>query len=73
MRHRQFHARFDAQVFGNAPNNHAQIVRRGVAIAVQHPVQRLFAQTGLARQFLEGDFGVNQIAQHGKPLGGFAF
>ena len=36
-------------------------------------MQRLFAQASLPRQFFEGDFGVNQVAEHGKPLGGFAF
>ena len=35
---------------------------------VQHAVQRLFAQAGFTRKFLEGDSGVNQIAQAGKRL-----
>ena len=73
MAHSHFHTRFDAQVFGDAPHNHAQVARRGVAATVQHPVQRLFAQASLPRQFLESDLGVNQVAEHGKPLGSFAF
>jgi hypothetical protein len=36
-------------------------------------VQGFFAQAGMPREFLESDFGVNQVAQHRKPLGGFAF
>ena len=36
-------------------------------------MERLFAQAGLPRRFLERGFGVNQIAQGRERLGGFAF
>jgi len=61
--HRSFHARLDTEIFGDALDDHAQIARGGVASTVQHPVERLFAKTGLPRQLFERDFGVDQIAQ----------
>ena len=67
-----FHARFDAQVFGDALDDQAKIARGGVAVAMEHPVQRLFAQAGLPRQSLERDFGVDKIAKYGKTLSRFA-
>src|SRR2546423_13050829 len=63
-----FHARFDAQVFGDALDDQAKIARGGVAVAMEHPVQRLFTQAGLPRQFFERDLRVNQIAKYGKTL-----
>ena len=38
-----FHARFDAQVLGDAAHNHPQVARRRIAATVEHPVERLFA------------------------------
>src|ERR1700693_3225337 len=49
------HAGFDAQVFGDAFGNQAENARGGIAPAGEHPVQRLFPQAGLAREFLERD------------------
>jgi type III restriction enzyme len=49
-------------VIGDALDDDTQVARGGVAPSVEHLVQRLFAQAGLPSQFLERDFGVNQIA-----------
>src|SRR5258706_13721441 len=59
---RHFYARFNAEVFGDAFDDQTQVARRRVAAAIQHPVQCFLTQAGLPRQFLEGDFGVNQVA-----------
>lgn len=68
-----FYVWADAQILGDTPHNDAQVARCWVAIAIQHSVERLFAQAGLPRQFFECDFGVNQIPEYGKTFGGFAF
>src|SRR5213592_2935387 len=60
---RHFHARLDAQVFGDALDDDAQVARGRVALAIEHPVQGLFAQARLARQLLERDLSMDQIAQ----------
>lgn len=49
LRHCQFHARLDLQIFGDAPQNGGEIVRGGIAVATQHPVKRFFPQAGLPR------------------------
>src|SRR6266700_2193083 len=69
---RHFHVWFDTQVFGDAFDNDAQVARSRVAVAIEHPVKGLFPKARLARQLLERDLSVDQIAQHGKSLGGFA-
>ena len=55
----KFHAGFDAQVFGDALDDNAQVPRRRVAVAMEHPMKGLFAQAGLPRQFFETNFGVD--------------
>src|SRR5436309_3433843 len=59
---RHFHVRFDAQVFGDALDNDAQVARGRVAVAVEHPVKGLFTKTRLTCQLLERDLSVDQIA-----------
>jgi len=54
----KFHAGFNAQVFGDALDDNAQVPRRWVAVTVEHPMKGFFAQAGLPRQFFETDFGV---------------
>jgi hypothetical protein len=34
----KFHAGFDAQVFGDALDDYAQVPRRRVAVAMEHPM-----------------------------------
>jgi hypothetical protein len=67
----QLYAGFDAQVFGDALEDNARVPRRGIAVAVEHPVKGLFTQPGLPRQFLKTNFGVDGVAQYGKPKSGF--
>jgi ribosomal protein L13 len=61
---RHFHARFDAQVFGDALDNDAQVARSRVAVAVEHPVKSLFPKARLARQLLERDLSVKDGVPH---------
>ncbi|MGH7940078.1 MAG: hypothetical protein ACREFR_03285, partial [Limisphaerales bacterium] len=65
--HCHLHTRLDAQIFGDASQNGAEIVRRGIAVAPEHTVKGFFAQAGLPRQFFETDFGVHQVASMDKP------
>ena len=51
---------------GMAPH---EIVRRGVAVAIEHPVQGFFTQAGLPRQFFEADLCVHEVAQSRKRPG----
>jgi len=62
---------FDAQVFGNAFNNEAEISRSGVAIAIKHPMEGFFAQAGLTRQFLKTNVRVDDVAKDGKSNSSF--
>ena len=61
------------EIFGYAPGYQPKVAGRRITAFVEHPVQGFFAQTGLHRQFFEGDSGVNQIAQYREALGCFAF
>ena len=55
---------FDAQIFGDALDDHAQVPRRGVAIPVEHSMRGFFPQTGLPRQFFEIDLIIYSHGQH---------
>ena len=68
----QFHAGFDSEVVNDALDDHAQVPRSGVAVAIEHPGKGFFAQAGLSRRFFETDFCVDQIAQYGKPNSSFS-
>src|ERR1043165_5915071 len=64
-----FNSRSDAQAFGDAPGDCAQVFGGRVSIAVEHPMQRFFVKAGLPCEFFEAEFGVDRVAQSGKRPG----
>jgi hypothetical protein len=58
-----FDARLDVQILGYALDDKPQVAGGGIALAVEHPVQRFFTQAGLSREFFETDFGIDEVPE----------
>jgi hypothetical protein len=70
-----FHMWFDAQIAGDAPYDHTQVARRGVAVAIQNAVKRFLTQAGLARKpfvfvMLQHPAGIIQYHEMGSGVAG---